>query len=281
MTAAPSAAGVGASGRSARPGAHGERSPLRAVTVPTEHGGWGLTLEPVLLGLAVAPSVAGALLGLAAVLAFLVRTPTRVVLVDRWRGRHLRRTALARRVAGAEIGVLAALLAGAALLAPGRFWWPALAIAPLVAIELWFDMRSRSRRLAPELAGAVGISAVAAMIALAGDADASVAVGLWAVLSARAIAAVPFVRGQVAHLHGRRADARVIVAAQGVALAVAALAVVADRRLLAGAVAVAAIVALQGATARRPVPRATVLGIRQMILGVVVVAVTAVGVIAG
>ena len=42
------------------------RSPLRAVAVPSEHGGWGLTAEPVLLGLIVAPSAAGACLGAAA-----------------------------------------------------------------------------------------------------------------------------------------------------------------------------------------------------------------------
>lgn len=34
--------------------AAGERSTLRAVAIPTEHGGWSLTLEPVLLGLLVA-----------------------------------------------------------------------------------------------------------------------------------------------------------------------------------------------------------------------------------
>ena len=58
--------------------------------MPDEHGGWGLTAEPALLGLLVAPSWAGAALGIAAFLAFLVRTPLKLVLVDRWRGRWLR-----------------------------------------------------------------------------------------------------------------------------------------------------------------------------------------------
>jgi hypothetical protein len=54
--------------------AAGERSTLRAVAVPTEHGGWSLTLEPVLLGLMVAWSWPGLSLGVAAMLAFLART---------------------------------------------------------------------------------------------------------------------------------------------------------------------------------------------------------------
>ena len=35
----------------------------RTVVTPTEHGGWGLTLEPALLGLLIAPSAAGAAIG--------------------------------------------------------------------------------------------------------------------------------------------------------------------------------------------------------------------------
>ena len=57
------------------------RSLLRTVAVPDEHGGWGLTLVPVLLGLLVAPSGAGVALAATAFLAFLVRTPLRLVLV--------------------------------------------------------------------------------------------------------------------------------------------------------------------------------------------------------
>ena len=69
----------------------------RAVAIPSEHGGWGLTLEPALLGLLVAPSIAGAAIGLAAFLAFLVRTPLKTVLVDRVRHRELDRDRVARQ----------------------------------------------------------------------------------------------------------------------------------------------------------------------------------------
>jgi hypothetical protein len=67
------------------------RPAWRSVAIPSEHGGWGLTLEPVLLGLLIAPSVGGLALGIAAFGAFLVRTPLKLVFVDRrhprWLGR--------------------------------------------------------------------------------------------------------------------------------------------------------------------------------------------------
>ena len=100
------------------------RSLLRSVALPTEHGGWSLTLEPVLLGLIVAPSGAGFALGAAALLAFVARTPSRVALVDRWRGRRLPRTVLAERIAAAELVVLGTLVALAAATAEAAFWWP-------------------------------------------------------------------------------------------------------------------------------------------------------------
>jgi hypothetical protein len=179
------------------------RSTLRAVAIPTEHGGWSLTLEPVLLGLAVSWSWPGAAVGIAAVLAILARTPLKFVLVDQWRGRWLERTSVAARAAFGELLVLAALLALAALGADGRFWFPLLAAAPLVAIELWFDMRSRSRRLVPELAGTVGIGSVAAAIALADGAENAMALGLWVVVAARAVAAIAYARTQVFRTRGR------------------------------------------------------------------------------
>ena len=80
-----------------------ERSPWRAVAVPSEHGGWGLTLEPVLLGLLVGFSWSGVAIGLATFLAFLVRTPLKLALVDRRRQRRLPWTRVASQIALVEI----------------------------------------------------------------------------------------------------------------------------------------------------------------------------------
>jgi len=256
-----------------------QRSPLRTVALPSEHGGWGLTLEPVLLGLLVAHSVSAFCIGLAAVLAFLARTPLKLAVVDARRGRTLERTRMARKVAAAELAVLAVLVVVAFLTATPGFWWPIFGIAPLLLVELSYDIRSRSRRLIPELAGAVGIAGVAAMMALAGGLDTAVALGLWAVLAGRAIAAIPTIRSQVLKLHGRPTKAVLPVAADLVALALVAATAIAEPALIAGAVAVAvAIVAQRALIAWAPTERAVVLGIRQTVMGLAVVIATAIGV---
>ncbi len=253
------------------------RSALRSIAVPTEHGGWGLTAEPVALGLAVAPSIAGLCLGSAAIIAFLARTPLRIVLVDRHRNRDLDRTGLARRVLLVEVAVIVALVAGAAVTATATFWWPAAIAAPLVATELWFDTRSRSRRLVPELAGTYGICSVAAMILLATGHPPAEAIAAWLILAGRATTAIPHVRAQIARLHRRSWSSRELIVADFAALAVAIAAVAIDPTVAPGAVAVAGVVTIQRITARTPVP-AKVIGIRQTILGLAVVAATVAGI---
>ena len=260
--------------------AAGERSTLRAVAVPTEHGGWSLTLEPVLLGLLVAWSWPGLSLGVAAMLAFLARTPLKLVLVDGWRGRWLTRTTVAAQVAGAELLVLATLVTAAALTADAQFWWPLLAAAPLVAIELWFDMRSRSRRLLPELAGTVGIGSVAAAIALADGNDTVVAMGLWIVVAARAAAAIPYARTQVFRTRGRPYQLWHSDVAQALAVLAVTAGWLVDAVPLAAAVAIAA-VAMFNVAAVRAAPRpAKIIGLQQMFFGLAAVIVTAIAVLA-
>jgi hypothetical protein len=254
-----------------------QRPRLRSVAVPTEHGGWGLTAEPVVLGLAVAPSIAGVCLGAAAVLAFLARTPLRIVLVDRHRNRDLDRTRLARRVMLVEVAAIVALVAAAAVTASGSFWWPAAIAAPLVATELWFDTRSRSRRLVPEMTGTYGICSVAAMILLSAGRPPTEAVATWLILAGRATTAIPHVRAQIARLHHRPWSSKGLVVADLAAVAVASAAAATDPAVAAGAVAVVGAVAIQRMTAATPVP-AKVIGIRQTVLGLAVVAATVLGI---
>jgi hypothetical protein len=262
-----------------RPETADVRSPLRAVALPTEHGGWGLTLEPVLLGLLVASSWAGALLGVIAFTAFLARTPLKLALVDRFRHRRLERTRLAERVAVAELVVITGALAGVIAAGPGpRWWWPVVIALPLVGIELWFDMRSRSRRLVPELAGSVGIAAIAASIVLADGRSLRLAGAVWLVLAGRSIASIPFVRTQIFRVRRGLESRQEATAGHAVGVLAAAVAAVLEPTVVLGTVAVVAAVALHTAWLRRPVPPVKTVGFQQMAIGLAVTIATAVGV---
>ena len=247
--------------------------------MPSEHGGWGLTLEPVLLGLLVAWSSAGVALGIAAFTAFLVRTPAKLVAVDLRRQRWLDRSRLALKIAAAELFVLGAAVAAAILLAGWSWVVPVVVAAPLVAVEMSFEIRSRARKLVPELCGAIAVAAVVGSIVIAAGRSSGLAAGVWLVLAARATGAIPFVRVQILRLRRGTGPVWQGDLAQGCAIALAAIAVIADRRLLPG---LAAIVVLAGAQyvwlRRAPIP-AKQTGLRQMAMGVALVAVTAAGVL--
>src|ERR1044072_3762829 len=166
-------------GGALKAGAGGVR--LKTLALPTEHGGWGITLEPVVLGLLVAPSVAGAGLALATVGEFLARHPFKIVAGDRRRGRRFARTPYAERftllyAALAVGGMALALLTSVDY----TFLLPLTAAGPLAAVQLWYDVEGRSRGLLPEVAGSVAMGSVACSLALLGGAGWGAGVGLWA-----------------------------------------------------------------------------------------------------
>ena len=163
---------------------------------------------------------------------------------------------------------------------PGQ--WAGMHVDHAVARELAgvaFDIRSRGRRLVPELCGAVGIAAVAASIVLAADRSGRLAIGVWLVLGARVVGAIPFVRVQIMRLRRGHGPVWQSDVAQATSVAVAVMAVVADRRLLAGLVGVVVLAVMQSVWVRRaPIP-AKQIGLRQMAIGLALVAVTAAGVL--
>lgn len=256
----------------------GTRPTWRAVAIPSEHGGWGLTAEPIVLGLVIAFSVSGLAIGVAAMLAFLVRTPLKLALVDRRRNRLLDRTRLARRIAAAELLSILAL-ALFVLVTSGWAWLIPIAIAtPFIGLELWYDVRSRGRRLVPEVSGSVGIAAVAAAIIIAANGSRTVAAGASLILAARAIASIPFVRTQIARLRHGVAPLRTADALQLGGVIVAAIAVVVEPSMIVGAVAVTLLAAVQTGWMRHSfLPPAKVLGMTQLALGLAIVAATSIG----
>jgi hypothetical protein len=251
----------------------------RVVGVPSEHGGWGLTLEPVLLGLLLAPSIGGLALGAAAFLVFLVRTPLKLAVIDWRRDQWSHRSRVALRIALAELGALVVMVAIARSAAGWAWLAPVAAAAPLVAVELWFDVRSRGRRMVPELCGAVGIAAAAAVIVVAGGHSVELAVGAWMVLAARSVAAIPFVRVQIVRLRRGSAATASSDSAQAAGVVIAAVAVFVERAMLGGLVGLVSLALVQVMWVRRPSVAAKVLGMRQLAMGLGLVALTAVGVL--
>jgi hypothetical protein len=178
---------------------------IRKLAMPVEHGGWGILLEPIVLGLIVAPSLAGLLVALAAVAAFFARQPLKIALVDRARGRAHPRTTTALALAALFALAGGAGFGGAVALAGWSLALPAAIALPLALVQIGYDARNDSRRLLPELSGAVAMSGVVASIGLAAGLTPLAAAVLWAVMLGRALPAILYIRARV--LGERRASA--------------------------------------------------------------------------
>jgi hypothetical protein len=252
---------------------------VKTVALPTEHGGWGLSLEPVVLGLLVAPSWPGLFLSVATMGAFLARHPFKIVAGDRRRGRRFPRTPIAERFVLlygglAALGLMAAFKAAAS----GEFLLPLLLAAPLASIQLFYDGRGRGRELLPEVAGSIAMASVAAAVALAGGWSRPTAFGLWLLLAARVVPTILFVRARLRQLHGRAARPAPVVLAHVIALALVLASVLAN---VVPALAVAAFLVLLLRAFRgfseRKVVTAKRIGVRELVFGAMTVLAAALG----
>lgn len=247
------------------------RPRLRPLLLPVEHGGWGFLFEPIVIALLAAPSAAGASLAAATVAAFLARQPLKIVLDDRRHRRQLPRTAWAGGIAAGYLALATALLGAGAWPVPTWFWGLAAAVAPLAVMTLAFDARGESRRLLPELAGAIALSAVAAAAALAAGWSWALSLAVWISALVRVLPAIVTVRERVMRLHGTAADwARPALAH---ALAVSTTAGLVMRQAMPPPVAaIALFLALRAAWDLRPgapPARAVEIGLRELVTGLV------------
>ncbi|MCB0210393.1 MAG: YwiC-like family protein [Anaerolineae bacterium] len=169
---------------------------LRSIALPAEHGSWGLTLEPILLGLLVAPSWGGLGLAMGAFGLFLLRWPLKVAQTSHKQKRLARRQMALRFVRLYGLLALGGLLIG---LWQAGWWplWPILPALPFGLIFFLYDTQNRSRSWQAELAGPVAFAATATSIALAGGWMAAPALALWAVLVGRAVPSVLYVRARL------------------------------------------------------------------------------------
>jgi hypothetical protein len=177
---------------------------IKTIALPAEHGGWGFLLEPIALGLLLAPSVAGFYLALSAVGVFLARHPLTLLVLNRRRASP--RTVLAVRFSALYVVVAAASFVTAIAFARYTFWLPLLFAAPFALVQLAHDWSGRRRVLLPEMAAAIAISSMAPALALAGGLPLRESFALWAVMIARAVPSILYVRSCLARLHRRPAS---------------------------------------------------------------------------
>ena len=254
------------------------RPRIRSIALPTEHGGWGFTLEPIVLGLLVAPSAAGWEISAAALGIFLARRPVKIASTDLVRRRWLPRSRIALVFAILYGGLALAGTIGAFFTADGPFWIPVLIALPFALYALRADAHSKNRALLPELSGSIAMGATVSAIALGSGWDLAPAFGLWLVLAARDVAAIVLVRGQVRRLHDRPTGSSTIYTVQAAATGAVFVAAVFDfvpwlAVAAIGLVGVVAVISLN-----RPPVEAKVIGWTQMAVGLVVVLLTAAGV---
>jgi len=244
------------------------RPALRPLALPTEHGGWGFLFEPIVLGLAVAPSRGGSLVALAFVFGFLCRQPLRLALQDALRGRAYPRTRwcwlffAAYAVCAGGALALAVFVSGSAILIPIGL------VAPLGLTLILYDARNRGRMLLPELGGAAAMSSSAAAIAIAAGMRIVPALALSGIIVARAIPSIVYVRTLLNRSHGKEAASWPSLALHALAIALVALfakplAVVAMVLLFARAV---------WQLSRRAVPPAKKIGWTEVVFGAITVA---------
>ena len=257
---------------------------VKSVALPVEHGGWSFLIEPLILGLVVAPSAAGGWLAASAVAAFLARHPLKLVALDRRRGMRYPRTRLAERFFAAYALLAAGSFVFAFRLGGASILTPLALAAPLALVALWHDLAGRGREALPEVAGALGLGASATAIILAGGGHAATAWLAWALGAGRAATAILYVRARVRADRGVDHETRatlarpVMIAHAGVLLMAGIAAGAATLSPLAASAFLLLLVrAVHGLAPGCAPIRAQVLGIQEVLVGAACLVLFAVG----
>lgn len=247
---------------------------FRSLVLPREHGSWSLALEPVALGLLVAPSRAGAWLALAVIAGFFTRRPLKLALTlpatDDRRAAAWRWTLL---FAGVALAALAG--AGTGLGANKQQWdlsasWPLLLAAPFGAAFLRFDLRGEMRAAEAEIAGSAAFALVPAAFATLAGWSPAPALAIAGLMLARSVPTVLTVRTYLRLAKGKTATALPALTCAGFALVAAVALAASGSAPWTGAV-LAAILAVRTGwllSPRTPAWSARRVGIMEAFLGV-------------
>jgi hypothetical protein len=176
---------------------------LKSIALPTEHGGWSFLAEPIVLGLLVAPTWKGFLLGLAVVSLFLLHQPLKIAMKDNLKCRRVTRTQWAERFVLLYGGLgIAPVLLLVSFNGYG-FLLPMIIGGIFALVQVAYDARNQSRELVPELAGSIALAATASSIALLAGWLLTSAIMLWVIVAARAVTAIIYVRVRLRMVHGK------------------------------------------------------------------------------
>ncbi len=251
----------------------------KAVALPPEHGGWGFLIEPLLLGLFVAPSWAGVSLALGVTGASLLRQPLKIVWQDRRHGHRYARTALAERFVLFYGGLMLMGFVGAVAFGGLHVVLPFLFAVPLAGVAFFSYAQNRGRDLWPEMAGASVLALSAFGMGLAANKTLGVAAALWLIPLMRNLASVLYIRARIRLDKGQAFTRMPTVLAHGIGIAVVGtLAALGYAPVLAVVVmGILLVRAVHGLSPYRQRVRVQTIGFLEVFYGLLTVAFTALG----
>ena len=252
---------------------------VRGIALPSEHGAWNLWLEPVLLALIIAPSTTGFAILCLSFFALLIRQPLKVALIDLSRRRIYTRTRLS--VAFTCVYLLFGILTLIVILSSDSKsavypLLPALIMAVVVIFK--FDLYGKSRDLTAELLAAVLMSAFAVSICLAAEWPLDSSLAAAGVVIARSVPAIVYVRVRLQQIKQNSGNARVPLGMHLAALAM--ILVLVWLELAPAAAVIASLLLLVRATYNLRFPavsKAQVVGMQEVIYGMIYAAIVAAG----
>lgn len=167
--------------------------PWKRLLLPTEHGSWSLTFEPLALGLLVFPSGAGAWIAAAVAAAFMARKPSKLAWGDS--AAKSSRVRDAARVLALVFGALStAFLIVAVTHGSVSAFAPLVLALPGVAYFAWCERTGRTRSLSAELIGTAVCSLPLVAMALSAGQTPYAAMACGALIVSRSLPTLLLVR---------------------------------------------------------------------------------------
>lgn len=188
-----------------------------------------MLFEPIVLALLVLPSVAGALIATAALLAFLARHPLKIFVQDMRRRKRFARTAICAWLALGYAGASAVAMLSAVTMSGSLVLVPLAAGVLFALIQFALDLRQRGRSFVAEICGACATATTASAIAVASHQSWEVALALALLAASLTLPAILFVRAILRHerrtttmvLHGAAVIGAAILWQRGLTPAIA------------------------------------------------------------